>query len=186
MSRSAILALLMVTACGSDSANSSNNNDLREDFAQSQKSIEDKLAHIDPCTLVTSEEILQQLDLTFHPDQLAGRREKGIRYVLDMERKQSLYKICTVTYRSVDPSGETAGGSSQFHIHVMTADQLKMFEDIDRRATIPGLGDDAFYVENAPYARVGDVAVGIAEFPDNSESKAGVELVRRAVPRLPR
>jgi len=100
-----------------------------------------------------------------------------------------MFPACTYTWRSVDPTGEQ-WGTGTFNLYVMSASQLKGLEGMSRPKTgrragpIPGVGDEAFYVEHAPSARVGDLGVSVADFPDTHEGEGGVELLKAAVGRL--
>ena len=47
-------------------------------------------------------------------------------------------------------------------------------------------GYEAYFVggkSGPPYARVGDAAIGIEDFPDTRQSKSGLDLLRAAVSR---
>jgi hypothetical protein len=51
---------------------------------------------------------------------------------------------------------------------------------------IANVGDEAYFVggkSGPPYARVGDAAIGIEDFPDTRQSKSGLDLLRAAVSR---
>jgi hypothetical protein len=143
------------------------------------------LADIDPCSLLTEGEIRTALESSLHPDQLEGRREKGITYDVYSQQlsRQGMWPVCTIVYRSMDPANppDPQRSGVEFQVHVMNADDMRMLAELDRRDDIEGLGDEAFYIENAPYARVGALAVGITQFPEAGE----LALLRAAAQRLP-
>jgi hypothetical protein len=50
--------------------------------------------------------------------------------------------------------------------------------------TIPNVGDEAYFVggkSGPPYARIGDIAIGIENFPDTKQARSGLDLLRAAV-----
>jgi hypothetical protein len=151
------------------------------------------VAKINPCSMLTDGEIAAQVDLTLEPDQRKASHELGVTHRISrQEDRQGAFPSCHFSWRSTDSSGqETYRGT--FDVHVMTATQLKALEGLGRPKSgkrsqpIPGVGDEAFFEEYAPAARVGDLGMMIAEFPstyEGGEEKGAVELLRAAARRL--
>lgn len=184
----AALAVLLAAGCGSGGANGAGDDEA--DVWDEQSDQNSVLAGINPCSLLTDDEIAAQVDLTYEPSQRAGYHQRGAKHQISSEAdREGAYPVCHVAWRSVDPSGqEWARGN--FDVYAMTATQLKGLEGVGRpksgprSASIEGVGDEAFYIEHAPSARVGNLGVSIAEFPDTHEGNGAVELLRAAVHRL--
>ncbi|HSQ33263.1 MAG TPA: hypothetical protein VLN49_25590 [Gemmatimonadaceae bacterium] len=144
------------------------------------------ISRVDPCSLVTKEEIQQQLELAGSPSQAAALKSKGAVWTVAMEpapRGES--RACQVHWQaSVD--GDVRR-QDDFTIVVTFAGWLTgSVAGMKQPLPIPNLGDEAYFVGGSsgpPYARVGDIAVGIENFPDTKQSKSGVYLLRLAVPR---
>ena len=180
-----VTSSILLQSCGAGEAG---NDDMRAAVEHYQQDTTDQLKGIQPCELLTIEEIAAQVDLSIEPSQRAAKHAKGVKHNIETAAQLTgIWPKCVVTWRSVTADGNQVG-RGEFNILVMTADQLKMLEQLDRRATVEGVGDEAFYHENAPYARVGNVAVGIVEFPDTygDQTQGAVELLRAAIGRLPR
>ena len=149
-----------------------------------------KLANVKPCELLTDEEIATQVDQTYEASQRAAMHARNVTHKISKQEDRSgMGPVCHFSWSSVDPTGdERAKGS--FDLAVMTAQQLKGFEGMSRpkkgkrSEPINGIGDEAFYLEYAPSARVGDLGVSIAEFPDTHEGNGGEALLRAAAQRL--
>lgn len=145
-----------------------------------------KLASVKPCELLTDAEIAAQVDLTYEPGQRAAMKAKNVTHQISKQEDRSgMGPICRYSWSSVDPTGdEQAKGT--FDLAVMTAARLKALEGMSRPksgkrpAPINGIGDEAFYLEYAPSARVGELGVSIAEFPGTYGGNGGEALLRAA------
>lgn len=144
------------------------------------------IARVDPCSLVTKEEIQQQLELAGSPDQAAALKRKGAVWTITMQPvPRGVSRTCQIHWQaSVDGDIQRQG---DFTIVDTFAGWLTGSEaGMKTPLPIPSLGDEAYFVggkSGPPYARVGDIAVGIENFPDTRQSKSGVELLRLAIPR---
>lgn len=144
------------------------------------------IARVDPCSVVTKEEVQQQLELAGSPAQAAALKSKGAVWTIAMESAQrGAARVCQVHWQaSVD--GDIRR-QDDFTIVVTFAGWLTgSVAGMKQPLPIPDLGDEAYFVggkSGPPYARVGDIAVGMENFPDTKQSRSGVELLRLAVPR---
>lgn len=147
----------------------------------------DKLSGINPCSLLTDEEIGTANDNRLPPSQRDGLHASGAKYeVSKQEDRSGVTPVCHVHWRAVAP-GNDEHARGDFDIFAMTASHLKSLEQAIRPKTgkragpIAGVGDEAFYLEYAPSARVGNLGVSISEF---SSADGGIELLKEAVARL--
>lgn len=196
LTRALIAFSLLAIACSSgspDSAGSDNSSMAADLAAASQSSTggnNGKAASVNPCTLLTDEEIAGQVDLTYEKGQRDAMHEMNVKHQISREEDtMGDVSACHISWHSVTPSGdERAKGS--FDVKVMTSDRLELMEGMGRpksgarAAAISGAGDEAFYLEYAPSARVGKLGVSIADFPDTREGNGAVELLRAAANRL--
>ena len=146
----------------------------------------DRLANIDPCSLLTDDEIGMAADNSAPPAQREARHKLGVKFEVSKQVDRSgMTPVCHVSWRAVASGDEREKG--MFDIAVMTASHLKSLEGSirphtgKRSAPIAGIGDEAFYLEHAPSARVGDLGVSITEF---SSADGGIELLKEAAGRL--
>jgi len=147
----------------------------------------DKLANIDPCSLLTDDEIGTAVDNSEPESQREARHQMGVKYEVSKQADRSgMYPVCHVSWKAVAP-GNDERAKGTFDIAAMTASHIKSLEGSirphtgKRAAPIPGVGDEAFYLEYAPSARVGDLGVSISEF---SSKDGGIELLKEAAGRL--
>jgi hypothetical protein len=138
----------------------------------------------DPCSLVTKEELAAQLEPLM-------KREKHRDLRAEVSTQQSTagaWPTCIVSWKGVDAKGRSMYHDDEQIIHVLTPQQWKeqladMKEMKGKALTmepIPGVGDEAFYLEGRPSARVGKTYVLIT-FPDRASALA---LLRAAVGRV--
>jgi hypothetical protein len=187
------IAIGCLAACSSGAARKADGNAVVSGDQQADP--KDKLASINPCSLLSDDEIVAQVDLTYEPDQRKAMHESGItHHVSKEEDRNGAIVVCHVSWHSLEPNGqESARGN--FDVEVMTAEQLKAFEGMSRpksgdwAGTIAGIGDQAFYLDHSPAARVGNLGVSISSFPatwgdEADEARGRVALLRAAAPRL--
>jgi hypothetical protein len=184
-----LMATLFAVAVGCSSGEASNsggNSTMLEDQHPEQVR---KVANINPCSLLTDEEIAAQVDLTFEPDQRAALHEKSVKHQITKEEDRTgAFPVCRLTWRSIDANGEQ-WATGNFELRVMPA---AMFETIQgtgpqtdsRPVRIDGVSGAQLYVEPQPAARVGDVGISLTEFPATHEGNGGVELIKAAARRL--
>jgi hypothetical protein len=140
----------------------------------------------DPCSLLTKDEIQHQVELSLSPGQFAGLRSKRVVWSIGMQsipRGQS--HTCQIMWQG-KVNGETQS-RGDFSVVVTFAGWLTgSVAGMTHPLPIPNVGDEAYFVggtSGPPYARVGDIAIGIENFPDTKQAKSGLDLLRTAVSR---
>ena len=138
----------------------------------------------DPCSLLTKDEIQHQVELSLSTSQLAALRHKGIVWAIELQPiPRGASRACGVTWQGkVNGEAQSRGA---FSVVVTSAAWLTgSVAAMEHPLPIPNLGDEAYYVggkSGPPYARIGDVAIGIENFPDTKQAKSGLDLLRTAV-----
>jgi hypothetical protein len=145
------------------------------------------VAAIDPCTLLTREEIIGQLELAQEPNQLAAFRANGGTWEITPAAEQAgISKQCNYAFVGNRPDGNFIH-KSDFKLIVTAGAFVNPNVNDAKTRPIPGIGDEAYFMSRGkmmPYARVGDVAVGLEGFPNSERATWGTELLRSAVARL--
>jgi hypothetical protein len=123
---------------------------------------------IDPCTLLTKDEIQQQLELSGPQSQSPAPKKEGVAWSITMEPEpRGSTPVCRIQWRrSVNGDVQRKG---EFAVVATSAGWLK--------------GSVAAMKTPLPIANVGDAAIGIEDFPDTRQSKSGLDLLRAAVSR---
>lgn len=179
------LAIALGAGCGSEATKSQNQGGpaARQDGGQADDPSE-AIARVDPCSLVTKEEIQQQLELAGSSAQVAALKSKGaVRTIAMQSVPRGVARVCQVHWQaSVD--GDIRR-QDDFTVVVTFAGWLTgSVAGMTHPLPIPNLGDEAYFVvgmSGPPYARVGAIAVGIENFPDTKQSKSGIDLLQLAV-----
>ncbi len=200
LARAAIVLALVATACsaGGDSGSaagsagdasrsvsgqSSAGESGEEDGGGSGAKSAD-IAAIDPCGLVTKEEIFSLIESTYEPGQLAGFKSKGGTWATTpTPQQEGISKTCRFPFTGTVSNGDV---SHRSEFKLIVTDGAFVNPDINKAGSrpIPGIGDEAYFMSRGqmmPYARVGKVGVGLEGFPT---AKASVELLRLAVARV--
>ena len=177
------VAVIIGAGCGSEEARSQSQGGT--DAGQSGDTIK-AIARVDPCALVTKEEIQQQLEQAGSPSQAADLKSKGAVWTIAMQPvPRGVSRTCEV-HGQASVDGDVRR-QDDFTIVVTFAGWLTgSVAAMTTPLPIPNLGDEAYFVggkSGPPYARVGGIAVGVENFPDTRESRSGVDLLRLAVPR---
>jgi hypothetical protein len=145
------------------------------------------VADIDPCSLVTKEEIIAQFEASYSPDQLAGFKSAGGSWqITPTPEQQGISKACRFALSGTVTNGDVRH-QTEFTVAVTDGAFVNPNANNARNRPIPGVGDEAYFMSRGPmmpYARVGNVAVGIEGFPNTPADKAGVGLLRAAVARV--
>lgn len=150
--------------------------------ASAQKAI----ARIDPCALLTKDEIQHQVELSFSSGKADRLRSQGVVWSITMQlTPQETSRACQIAWQAtVNREAQSRG---EFSVVVTSASWLTgSVAGMTHPLPIPNLGDEAYFVggkSGPPYARVGDIAIGIENFPDTKQSKSGLDLLRAAVMR---
>jgi hypothetical protein len=145
------------------------------------------ISRVDPCTLLTKNEIQQQIELSLPASQRDALRNKGVVWSINMRpAPRGVSRTCQVAWQG-NVNGETHS-RGDFSVVVTYAGWLTgSVAGMKQPLPIAGLGDEAFFVggkSGPPYARVGDIAIGIEEFPDTRQARSGLDLLRLAVQRV--
>ena len=146
---------------------------------------------VDPCALLTREEISEQLFLTIQTDQ----REHYKSDEFDVETTEpdlGTTRMCEFRFASRDSVGGGPTWHSDFNLMVFPSNAIALPED--RRKPIDGAGPGMFKEAGtaaAYYVVKGGLAVTLTRFPGRGEDAEGgpdagrVVLLRRIAERLP-
>lgn len=172
--RLAFMTMFAVAAC------------IPAEMAAGQAAAKAAIAHLDPCSLLKKEEIQHQVELSLG-SKLAGLQKKGIAWSIAMQSvPRGDSRACEITWDG--KVNHEVYSHGDFAVVVTYAGWLTgSVEKPNPHLPIPDFKDyEAYFVggkSGPPYARVGDIAVGIENFPDTKLSKSGVDLLRIAAPR---
>lgn len=142
---------------------------------------------IDPCSIVTAQEISEQLLHTVAPSQRANWTSTGFD-VVSTEVDWGVARRCEITYRSRQ---EVSGGPAErgaFNLMVFRSDGLGIPER--ERRPVAGAGPEIFKHQQVFYLTKGDYAVSLTDFKATSDSGGNenggrIALLRAAGNRLP-
>ena len=138
----------------------------------------------DPCALVGDEEVSELL----WRDMASGQREalqaRSARHEFTRRVEDVSFpagRTCHVAYRRV--AADSVWGEGDFRLRTLDRQAFDMLAGASSsRDPIAGVGDQAFYMSNAAYARRGDVGVEVVDF---GSKDVEIELLKRAVAKLP-
>jgi hypothetical protein len=142
---------------------------------------------IDPCTLLTREEIVGQIEASMERNQREAFLALGGKWDLtSTPLTAGIARECEYTWRGTIGNGDVRSTSS---FKVAVTDGAFVNGDVNKAKDrpIPGVGDEAYFMSHGsmmPYARVGRIGVGIEGFPDTPTARGGTDLLRAAVARL--
>ena len=153
--------------------------------AAGQAGAQAAISHVDPCSLLKTDEIQQQIELSMG-SKLEGLRKQGVTWSIAMQPDpRGASRACQISWQG-KAKGEVYS-RGEFSVVVTFASWLTgSVAGMTHPLPIPNLGDEAYFVggkSGPPYARIGDMAIGIENFPDTKQAKAGVDLLRSAVSR---
>jgi len=152
-----------------------------------------KIAAIDPCALVTKDEIQAAIEGKRNPDELARLKTRGIVWSISTTPvTEGEARRCQIHWQG--DFGSVMQEQSDMAVTVYNAESFKSnvadMNRVRRRngrpdlSPIPGIGDEAHYFgyseKGNPQARVGDLAVGI----ESLAGKPSLDLLRAAISRL--
>jgi hypothetical protein len=152
-----------------------------------------KIAAIDPCGLVTKDEIQAAIEGKRSPDELSRLKSRGITWSISTtpvtegeERRCQIHwqgNFGSVMQEQSDMA-VTVSKAEYFNSNVADLNRVRRRNGKPDLAPIPGVGDEAHYFgyseKGNPEARVGDVAVGI----ESLAGKPSLDLLRAAVSRV--
>lgn len=181
------IAIVLGSGCGQGGAQSKSQAGATNGATSNTPDASQSIAHVDPCSLVTKDEIQQQIEQSGPPSQAAALKQNGAVWTIAMHPvPRGVSRTCEVHWQA--SVGDDIRRQDDFTIVVTFAGWLTgSVEGMKPPLPIANLGDEAYFVggpSGPPYARVGPVAVGIENFPDTKASKSGVALLRLAVPRV--
>jgi hypothetical protein len=138
----------------------------------------------DPCSLVTDEQVSDLLWKGMEASQRQSLQAKNAKHVFtkrveDVATPPS--RTCHYQYRRT--VGDTEMGKGDFELRTLGRETFDMFAQSSKsQKPIPGVGDQAFYMQNAAYGRRGNVGVEIVNF---NSTDIEIELLKAAVAKLP-
>ena len=145
------------------------------------------ISRLEPCSLLTKEEIQHQVELSWPSGKADRLRSQGAVWSITMQPTPlGESRACQIAWLAkVNGDIQSRG---DFSVVVTFAGWLTgSVAGMTHPLPIPNLGDEAYFVggkSGPPYARIGDIAIGIENFPDTKESKSGLDLLRAAVRRV--
>ena len=154
--------------------------------AQGTTSTQKAIARVDPCALLTKDEIQHQVELSSSSAKADRRRSQGVVWSITMQSTPTdASRACQITWLATVNNEVQSRG--QFSVVVTFAGWLTgSVAAMSHPLPIPNLGEEAYFVggkSGPPYARLGDIAIGIENFPDTKQAKSGLDLLRAAVQR---
>lgn len=152
-----------------------------------------KIAAIDPCGLVTKDEIQAAIEGKRSPDELARLKSRGIVWSISTtpvtegeERRCQIHwqgNFGSVMQEHSDMA-LTVFKAEYFNSNVADMNRVRRRTGRPDLSPIPGIGDEAHFFgyseKGNPEARVGDLAVGV----ESLSGKPSVDLLRAAVSRV--
>ena len=145
------------------------------------------VASIDPCALLTRQEIDAEIEASMERNQREAFLAQGGSWDVDSTAETAgIARECQYAWRGKLSNGDVRSTSN---FKVVITDGAFVNGDLNnaKARPIPGVGDEAYYMSRGammPYARVGNVAVGIEGFPDTPAARGGAGLLRTAVSRV--
>ena len=145
------------------------------------------VSSIDPCTLLTREEIVAQIGASMERNQREAFLALGGKWdVTSTPETAGISRECQYAWRGTISNGDVRSTSN---FKVVVTDGAFVNGDVNKAKDrpIPGVGDEAYFMSRGsmmPYARVGKVGIGIEGFPDTPAARGGADLLRAAVARV--
>ena len=138
----------------------------------------------DPCGLVTDDEVSALLWRGMEANQRTALQAKNAKHVFT-RRVENVEtpagRTCYFQHKLV--AGDSTWSEGDFKLRTLARQTFDIFAQSSKsQQAIPGIGDQAFYMSNAAYARRGNVGVEVVEF--NSKDLE-IELLKEAVAKLP-
>ncbi|HEV8495723.1 MAG TPA: hypothetical protein VGQ56_02610 [Gemmatimonadaceae bacterium] len=179
-----LAAVLGGTACGPSESSAS---------GQSPSRREATVENIDPCTLVTKDEIQTAIEAKRNPSELARLKSRGIVWSISTTSvTEGEARRCQIHWQG--NFGSVMQEKGDMAVEVYKAEYFKaQVSDMNRvrrrngrpeLTLIPGVRDEAYYFgyseKGNPEARVGNVAVGV----ESLAGKPSLDLLRAAVSRV--
>ncbi len=145
------------------------------------------VAAIDPCALLTKQEIVAQIEASMERNQREAFLAQGGTWdIQSTPATAGIARECQYSWRGKVSNGDVR---STTDFKVIVTDGAFVNGDLNnaKARPIPGVGDEAYFMSRGPmmpYARVGKVGVGIEGFPSTPTANAGADLLRTAVGRV--
>ena len=129
------------------------------------------------CSLLTPDEIEAQLEASETQPLEGGYEVTSTEISAEAE-----FSVCSFEWVSEAANGGTPMDRGEFTVELVLAQNLELTRGEFDEEPIPGVGDEAFFIIEVPYAIVDDHAVSITNFQRGEEAQ--VELLRAAVDRM--
>jgi hypothetical protein len=174
-----LISFTLACSGGNDAESASKKSDVSDMSAASAADLPD------PCGLVTDEEISELLWRGMEANQREALQARNAKHII-AKRVENVQnpagRTCYFQYRRV--AGDSVWGEGDFQLRTLARQTFEIFAQSSpsSQQPIPGVGDQAFYLSNAAYARRGSVGVEVVNF--NSKD-IEIELLKDAVARLP-
>ena len=139
----------------------------------------------DPCGLVTDQEISELLWQGMEANQREALQARKAEHTIT-KRVENVSnpagRTCYFQYRLV--AADSVWGEGDFRLRTLARQTFEIFAQStpSSQEPIAGVGDQAFYLSNAAYARRGEVGVEVVDF---NSKHLEIELLKHAVTRLP-
>ena len=192
-SRAALLAALLlaaaVSACGGGGGDAGQGDEYAGYFEDGDSA--PARIDVEPCALLSNEEISEQLFLTLSADEQARWTSREFD-LATTEPDLGLTRLCEYRFASRDSVGGGPTWHSDFNLMVFPSNAVALAED--KRKPIEGGGPGMFKEAGtaaAYYVVKGGLAVSLTRFPGRGEDAEGgpdagrVVLLRRIAERLP-
>jgi hypothetical protein len=186
--RPALAALLLaIAACGGSADQRTTSAADADDLAFGEQA----RVEVDPCALLTREEISEQLFLAVPPSQREHYSTDEFN-VETSEPNAGVSRMCSYRFQSRDSVGGGPTWHSDFDLMVFPSNAIGLPED--KREPIAGAGPEMFKEQGtaaAFHVVKGGLAVSLTRFPGRGEDEAGGEdagrlvLLRHIAGRLP-
>lgn len=177
----AILALSAVAlgavGCGGDDDSAADATATQDaDIGTEDRNEASSSRELPACSLLTDDEIEAQLTASVTQDLDGGYQ------ITSTETSEPEHSVCAYQWASETQVGGSPAEEGQFTVELRPAEVVELTRgDLDEDP-IPGVGDEAFFRAEVPYAIVGDLAVSITNFQRGKDAQTA--LLRAAANRL--
>ena len=186
----ALLLAAAVPACGGGGGGDAGQGDESAGYFEDGDGAPARI-EVEPCALLTNEEISEQLFLSLSADEQSRYTSREFDLVTT-EPDLGLTRMCEYKFASRDSVGGGATWHSDFNLMVFPSNAIALPED--KRKPIDGAGPEMFKESGtaaAFYVVKGGLAVSLTRFPARGEDEEGgpdagrAVLLRRIAERLP-
>jgi hypothetical protein len=180
----ALLLSLSLAACG-DRAQGAKAATIGEGGASDEPGTPQR-PDVDPCAVLTKEEIAEQLLLTIAPEERSNWATNEF-VVTPTEVDWGMSRRCEIAWQTRHQIGDGPQERGNFNVMVFPIEGLGF--PADRRRAVSGAGPEIFKHERVYYVTKGRLAASLTDFKGTSatgdENAGRVALLRRIASRLP-